>query len=721
MKLKTRMFTLRFILLILLFLPVTGCRDLPPNFPYSSDSLGKNIVYGSFTLRPNHFDPAQSYSANESAIIGQIYEPPLQYDYLVRPYKLTPLVAAKMPTVEYLHKDFTLARDHKNIAYTRYIISLKDNIRYQPHPAFAKDKNGKYLYHSLSLKDIQTKSVLADFPQTSTRKLVAEDFIYQIKRLAEPTNSSPILGIMQNHIVGLKAFARLLREKQANNQPYQLKALSFKGAKAINDTTYEILLMGRYPQFKYWLAMPFFAPMPWEADAFYQQKGMKEKNIVLDWYPIGTGPFYLTINNPNRKMSLRKNPNFRKETYPSKGSKQDKKEGLLADAGQTLPFIDGADYILEKESIPRWNKFTQGYYDTAQITADNFEQAVTVMGDNIILTPTMKEKDIHLNTMVESATFFWGFNMLDKVVGGYTEKARKLRQAISIALNIEDYIAIFLNGRGVPAHSPLPPGIYGYHPGQKHVNRYIYNWKNNHAERKSIAYAKTLLKEAGYPNGRDAQTGKPLILNFDAIASNATSDAARFAWMRKQLAKLSIQLYIRATHYNRFQQKMRRGDAQLFSWGWKADYPDPENFLFLFYGPNAKVNHGGENSVNYDNPEFNTLFRQMRDMENSPARLKIINKMLGILQKDAPWIWGYHPKTFTLYHHWYRRTKPNDIANNTLKYVKINPTKRLAAQRNWNTAIFWPFYLVLIILLVLIIPVYLGYRTKQKSRPLKFN
>ena len=66
----------------------------------------------------------------------------------------------------------------------------------------------------------------------------------------------------------------------------------------------------------------------------------------------------------------------------------------------------------------------------------------------------------------------------------------------------------------------------------------------------------------------------------------------------------------------------------IFLWGWNADYPDPENFLFLLYGPNKKVGNNGENASNYENPKFDALFEKMANMENSPERLKIIKEML---------------------------------------------------------------------------------------------
>jgi Bacterial extracellular solute-binding proteins, family 5 Middle. len=72
----------------------------------------------------------------------------------------------------------------------------------------------------------------------------------------------------------------------------------------------------------------------------------------------------------------------------------------------------------------------------------------------------MLEREIDLQTAVTTSSYYLGFNMLDKVLGGYTEKAKKLRQAISIVVDYEEYISIFQNGRGVPAQSIIPPGIF---------------------------------------------------------------------------------------------------------------------------------------------------------------------------------------------------------------------------------------------------------------------
>ena len=88
---------------------------------------------------------------------------------------------------------------------------------------------------------------------------------------------------------------------------------------------------------------------------------------------------------------------------------------------------------------------------------------------------------------------------------------------------------------------------------------------------------------------------------------------------------------------------MRRGKHQIITWGWLADYPDAENFLFLLYGPNAKSVHDGENAANYVNEEYDRLYSQLRFMDDGPAKQAVIDRMVRILQEDAPWSWATSP------------------------------------------------------------------------------
>ena len=712
-------------LLLISTLLLSACDGQTWNSPYPANLAGKDILYSSFSLRPKHLDPAQSYSSNEVLFTGQIYEPPLQYHYLERPYKLEPLTVTEIPEPYYLDSDgkrLPDAAETEQIAFSVYDIEIISGIHYQPHPAFARNQDEKYLYYPLSADQLSGKNRLTDFPETGDRELVAEDYVYQIKRLAHPGLHSPIFGVMADYIVGLKEYSQTLSEEKKRLEQNQkdiflnLNDFPLAGVKVLDKYRYQITLQGQYPQFIYWLAMPFFAPVPMEVDRFYSQPGMKERNLTLDWYPVGTGPYMLTVNNPNLQMILEKNPNFHGETYPETGQPEDQQEGLLNDAGKALPLIDTVIFSLDKEAIPTWNKFQQGYYDTSGISSDSFDQAIQVgSGGDIALTDEMKEKGIKLSTSVQSSIYYTGFNMLDSLVGGDSERARLLRQALAVAVDYEEYISIFVNGRGIPAQSPIPPGIFGYDDSPTGINQYVYDWVNDGPQRKSIEVARELLKQAGYPDGRDIKTGKPLVLNLDTTGTGPDSKA-QLDWYRKQFKKLNIQLVIRGSDYNRFQDKMTKGTAQIFQWGWNADYPDPENFLFLLYGKNSKAEHNGENAANYKNEKFDQLFEQMKNMPNGPARQSVIDEMIEILRKDSPWLFGFHPKSFALYHRWYFNVKPNLMANNTLKYRRLEPQVREQARQAWNEPIIWPLGLLLVLLILVVLPAYIVYKRHETSR-----
>jgi len=712
-------------MLLALLVLLQGCEG-GWNNPYPASEADSNILYSSFSERPKHLDPVRSYSSNEYAFIGQIYEPPLQYHFLKRPYQLAPLAARALPKPVFLDRQgrsLADGADSAQIAFSEYLIEIKPGMRYQPHPAFARGTEGEYLYHHLSADQVAAANILDDFPRTASREVTAEDFVYQIKRLASPWLHSPIAGVMGEYIVGFDAFSERVAKAHAQlkassgeeNPFFDLRRYPLEGVAVLDRYRFRIRLKGQYPQFVYWLAMPFFAPMPWEAEAFYNQPGMRERNITLDWYPIGSGPFMLSENNPNLRMVLSRNPNFHGERYPGEGERGDREAGLLDDAGKPIPFIEKAVYSLEKESIPYWNKFLQGYYDTSGISSDSFDQAVRFSDQGELgLTEAMQRKGIRLETAVTSSIFYMGFNMADPVVGGDSERARLLRRAISIAVDFEEYISIFNNGRGVVAQSPLPPGIFGSREGAEGINPYVYERINGKFRRRSIDQAKALMARAGYPDGRDSKTGKALTLYYDTTASGP-DDKARLNWMRKQFAKLGIQLVIRATDYNRFQGKMRKGTAQIFMWGWNADYPDPENFFFLLYGPNGKVEHGGENAANYANPRFDALFEQMKNMQNGPERQRIIDEMVELLRVDAPWVWGFHPKSFSLFHEWYKNVKPNLMANNTLKYKRLDPERRKQLREAWNRPVVWPIVLLLVVLVATAIPAVRVYRRRERS------
>ena len=437
-----RLFTGWFALILTLVL--SGCHT-PWNDPYPEGVTASPILLRAFSAPPKHLDPVVSYSSNEWGIISQIYEPPLQYAYLKEPYQLAPLTLTTMPQVRHLDaQGRPTTRDRA--AFSEYTLQLRDDVRYQPHPAFVTANR------HLQTAQIEALRTPYDLP-TASRTLTAADYAYAIKRMGVRAYQSPVLDGMMAHIVGLKEYSKKVSqdyEKWKESHPkggfFDLRAYRIEGVRVVDAHTLKIRIRGVYPQFLYWLSMNFFAPIPWEADAFYSQPGMKRRNLTLDVWPVGTGPYMLVENNPNFRMRLVPNPNFHKETYPCEAS-EGVPAALLRDCGKPLPRNGGVLYSLEKESVPYWNKFLQGYYDASGVSSDAFDQAVQLSATGDIgLTPAMKEKGIRFLGGVQPTIMYFGFNMLDPVIGGLDQKHRALRQAISIALNMEEYTPSFSTG-----------------------------------------------------------------------------------------------------------------------------------------------------------------------------------------------------------------------------------------------------------------------------------
>jgi len=718
---------------------LAGCgRPAPVNSPYAAGAAGENTLYTAFTQRsPKYLDPARSYSADETPYTYNIYEPLYGYHYLKRPYELVPRAAAELARPAYYDaqgRPLPADAAGPEIAESVYDIRIRPGILFQPHPAFARSADGGYAYFPLPPGELDGKYAAVDFPLTGTRELTAHDYVYAIRRLASPRVASPIYSVMAEHIVGMADYGQRLKQADqalraglppgARDLPWlDLRKEAFDGVQALDDHTLRIRVIGKYPQFQYWLAMTFVAPIPWEADRFYDQPGMAERDLSLNTWPVGTGPYMLVESLQNQRHVLARNPNFRGEPYPCEGEPGDRAAGLLADCGKPTPFLDRIVFSIEKEAIPLQGKFMQGYYDVPQAERGEYGVAMVVAaGDSPDKAQLYQERGFKLPTTVETQNWYMGFNWLDPVVGkGDTpeqqERNRKLRQAISIAFDWEQYIAIFENSQAEPAYGPVPPGVLGYRDGPEGVNPVVYDVRDGRAQRKPLELARRLLAEAGYPDGRDARTGAPLVLHYDAMGG-MTGANPQFDWMRRQLAKLGVQLDIRATDYNRFQDKMRRGAAQLFMWGWLADYPDAENFLFLLYGPNAKAVTGGENASNYASPEFDALFERMRYLDDGPEKEDLIHRMTAVVQRDAPWMFGYFPKSGGAYQQWVGNAKPTQMVRNTLQYMKVDPALREAKIREWNSPLWWPLLLLPLAVAAAVWPAWRTLRRRERQTAL---
>ncbi len=699
---------------------LTSCSEGPWNNPNPANPEGM-VTYQSimFPAPPKHLDPVISYAADESLFILQIYQPPLGYHFLKRPYELQPLGLDSLPEVTFLDDQGNeVAEGMGNIAFTRYTLHIREDEHFQPHPAFAMNERGEPLYLFDNAREGAQYKSIPDFPQSGSRPVHANDYAYQIKRLADPENISPMLGFMGQYIVGMSEFSTQLagieRKGWLNLDDYPMA-----GLEVVDPQTLNITIQGRYPQFIYWLAMHFFVPVAPEVDRFYKNPGFAQRNLTLDWWPVGSGPFMMVKNDPNTEIILERNPNFREDYYPSEGAPGDAERGLLDDAGKRLPLIDRAVYRLEKEVLPVWTKFLQGYYDRSgenhANTTQFFDQAFVVGPEGLEVAPDIADHGITVSTAVKPSLFYYGFNMRDPVLGGYTDDKRKLRKALQIAFNTEEYLNVFYKGSGVAAQSIIPPGIPGSLSGEAGMNPQVYDWVDGAIVRKPIAYAKQLLVEAGYPNGRDVRTGEPLKIFID-VQSQAISNSI-MNWIDRQFGQIGVQVEYRPADWNRTREKYLTGNTQIFSHGWLADYPDPENFLFLLHGPESPLvcKCDGTNNANYASEEYDAAFRAMRILPPGPERDAEIAKMVKLYQDDAVWLFAYTPKEVYLNNAWVHNTKRHGIDKGTLKYIRLDTQLRAQKQAQWNKPVSWPLYAGALLIFAMVVPGVSAYRRRQNA------
>ncbi len=475
--------------------------------------------------------------------------------------------------------------------------------------------------------------------------------------------------------------------------------------RVLSDRELELILDEPYPQIRFWLAMNFTSPVAWEAVAFYDGEAGRDHFAE---HPVGTGPFRIAHYDKRARIALEREPSWYGAlypgapgtVYPGEGEPGDALRGFL-DAGRVgkpLPFLDRIELRRDKEDIPAFTKFLQGYYDVSGIPQESFDRMV----HEGALSPEMAALRMKLAVSVAPDISYLGFNMDDAVVGAPAgERGRKLRQAMSLVADVVEFKRIFTNGRGIPAQSPIPPSIFGYDPDYRNPFRQV------DPER-----AAALLREAGYPGGLDPATGKPLHLSFDTGATD-TRSLLTFQFWVDAWRRLGLDVEIAATSYNQFQDKVRRGAFQIFQWGWVADYPDPENFLFLLWSGMARSKNGGPNTANFQDPAFDALFERMKARDDDAERLRLIHEMRGLLEEERPWIELYHREGYALYHGWVSPPKPAGLAFAVDKYRQLDPAQRAERRAAWNRPIRWPAYALAAAAALVVIP---GIRTWRRER-----
>jgi ABC-type transport system substrate-binding protein len=617
---------------------------------------------------PEKLDPIDSYDSERIKIISQIYEPLYTVAYDVSPSKIVPLVAKDMPKVEYLDA-YMKPVSATNAKYSVYTISLKKGIYYQPN---------QRLCHVHKIKDCANYK----------REVQAEDYVYQIKRIAQVDAHSPYASILAKHVVGFKEYQNTPQVQKL--RWHDLRSEQISGVKVIDPYTLQIIIKNVYQQWLYWMAQYFITPLPWEIDD-YDHRHKNHFNWLAE--SIGSGPYMLNNQINSKKIELVKNPNFREEYY------------TFSNGRFRLPMIDKFIFYVEEEHIPRWNKFLQGYFDYSSLPSESFQNNIQVKPHGKFAVSDNLKKH-HIQLLVEPSVFLSGivFNFLDPLVGGYDLNQQKLRRAISLAYDFDEFRTIFRAGRGITAEGPIPPSVYPDMEKKIGYNHFLYNRLNDRHIKKNLEEAKKLLAEAGYPNGINPKTGRPLVLNFDQISKGLPEEKAYFIWFKKQIAKLGIELNFRENDTNRYNNKMLAADFQLIFISWAADYPDVESFLILFYGPNQMAQLGGPNYANFHDSRYDGLYEKFITLEDGSERDLVIKQMMDILRKQAVWVWGTHGQTFYLLNDWIKASDFQSYVAGTLKYYQIFSNKRMQQWTKWNQIHYMPLFYMIIFIMITLIP-----------------
>ncbi|MDB6172497.1 MAG: ABC-type oligopeptide transport system,periplasmic component [Chthoniobacteraceae bacterium] len=618
---------------------LTGCHNDPNPKPWRekrADGKPWVVRYASMPEEVRSLDPQVSYDSISRMVLEPVQDCLLEYAPMkIDPYELQPCLLESIPS-RTMNADGTVD----------YLCKLKRGIFFHDDPCFPRGKG---------------------------RELVAADVHFSIQRLCDPKVESPISANLAEYIAGMTEATDAAKR---NGERFDYATMKVSGVEALDSHTFKLHLLKPYPQILYWMAMHFMAPVAQEAVNYYDglphadgSRGEMISRPLFRFHPVGTGPFKIVEWVRGQRFRFVRNENYRTTVFPSEGwpKERDAVNGPLA--GHALPLVDEVQLGIFRELLPMWLLTRQGYLDRFAVQKDAFNSLISATKG---LTPKYADRGLKLEKAVEVSTFYISFNQQDPVIG--TNK--KLRQALSCAYNPQGFIDILYGGVAPIAQQLLSPGVFGYQKDFR--NPYAFN----------LEKGRRLIAEAGYPNGIDPATGQPLKITMDTTA-NSSAERQLAEYEQRQLEQLGIHVEVVENTFARMLEKEDQGNFQIAAGtGWGADYPDPENYFFLFASSNFPPT--GKNINRYKNPEFDQLFEKMASMENSPERLEIARKLNEILIEDCPMVLNFHKAYFVVTQPWSPETQVNMMLEGGFKYMTVDPALREQKRREWNAVALWP-------------------------------
>lgn len=398
------------------------------------------------------------------------------------------------------------------------------------------------------------------------REVKAADFKYSLQRLAS------VRSKRSNLIEPISGAKKAIESARSSSDD----SPEISGIEVLGDYQLRITLQKPHAPFIYHLAMVNTAAVPREM--------IEEHGHLFSRKPTGTGPFILDEWKENTSLSLVANPDY----------------------FEGAPKLSRIHYRVIPEPLAQLEEYKAGNFEVLAVTQGVYPKWSRSNRANEVLSwPSLVVQ-------------YYGFNLEKEgsPYAGSSDSARKLREAINLAVDRDFLGDILLEGRFFPANGILPPGILGHNSERP-------------AFKLDREKARQLLAEAGYPDGE----GLPSVdLWFNTQGDNAKIAQA----VQEDLKKIGIPIGLKMLDWGAFIEATDSGEPPFFRLGWVADYPDPENFLaFLFHsrnkGPNGNVSF-------YGNSEVDSLIDQSYGMTNMEDRIRLLQQAENKIVADSPWL-----------------------------------------------------------------------------------
>ena len=552
-------------------------------------AAAEKVLRWAFQVAETGFDPVQVNDVYSAIIFGHIFDAPLTYDYLARPFKLKPATVAALPEVSADGKIWT--------------VRLRPGIYFADDPAFRGRK----------------------------RELTAQDYVYSLKRHWDPKSKSPNLYLLDKRIVGMDA----IRKQALAGGKFDYDR-EVEGLRAIDRYAFRIVLTEPTPNLRYYLAYcNLSCAVAREVIEAYPDRTME--------HPVGTNAYRLTQWKRSSRMVLERNANYREDFYAEEAPADDPQAQAIAAKmrGKRLPLIDRVEVYIIEEPQPRWLAFLNREHDLIERVPAEYVNIAAPEGK---LAPNMQKQKIQLDRTNELDLTFFYFGMDHPVVGGYTPEKVALRRAISLAFDTDEAIRAIYRGQAIAAQSTVPPQAYGADPDLAGPLAEF-----NPAKAKALldVYGYVDRDGDGY---RESPDGSKLVLE---VATTPDSQGKQLdeLW-HKFMERVGLRTEFRKAKWPEHLRDSRAGKLMIWTLGWLATDPDADTFYVVLYGPNkgqsnlSRFDLPAWNAL-YDkakmlsnSPERDQLYREMDKLffAYAPVRPIAHRIVTGLTQ---PWVIGY--------------------------------------------------------------------------------